>query len=172
MTVTPASREVPVVVGLRLFLPACWTSNAARLDRAGVPEELRPYRTKPEIARATPLRQGVSERGLAWAVGIPFKQKDYPADVSIALPVANRGRPRKNAISDTTSVSAQAMLERAPWRKVSWRRGTKGKLSVRWPASARTSRDEPPVFASSRTARVMTVHFPECDEHPGIPGSA
>jgi len=89
------------MVGLRLFLPENRTSDAARLDRAGVPEKLRHYRTKPEIALAgidrvraagvrfgcvladagyglsASFRQGLSERSLAWAVGIPFKQKVY-----------------------------------------------------------------------------------------------
>jgi hypothetical protein len=37
--VTLASREVPVMVGLRLFLPESWTNDAARMDRAKVPEE-------------------------------------------------------------------------------------------------------------------------------------
>lgn len=102
VSVTLASREVPVMVGLRLFLPESWTSDAVRLDRAGVPEELRPYRTKPEIALAeidrvraagvrfgcvladagyglsAPFRQGLSERSLAWAVGIPFKTEGLP----------------------------------------------------------------------------------------------
>ena len=168
VSVTLASREVPVMVGLRLFLPESWTSDAARLDRAGVPEELRPYRTKHEIALAeidrvraagvrfgcvladagyglsAPFRQGLSERGLAWAVGIPFKQKVYPADVSMVFPVATRGRPRKNAIPDITSISAQAMLETLPWRKVSWRRGTKGKLSARFAAVRVRVADGPP----------------------------
>jgi SRSO17 transposase len=168
VSVTLASREVPVMVGLRLFLPESWTSDTVRLDRARVPEELRPYRTKPEIALAeidrvraagvrfgcvladagyglsAPFRQGLSERGLAWAVGIPFKQKVYPADVSMLFPVAARGRPRKNAIPDITSRPAQAMLEAVPWRKVSWRRGTKGKLSARFAAVRVRVADGPP----------------------------
>ena len=168
VSVTLASREVPVMVGLRLFLPESWTSDAARLDRARVPEELRPYRTKPEIALAeidlvraagvrfgcvladagyglsAAFRQGLSGRGLAWAVGIPFKQKVYPADVSMIFPVANRGRPRKNAIPDMTSRPAQAMLETLPWRKVSWRRGTKGKLSARFAVVRVRVADGPP----------------------------
>jgi SRSO17 transposase len=35
-----------------LFLPESWTSNRARLKRAGVPAEYRTARTKPEIALA------------------------------------------------------------------------------------------------------------------------
>lgn len=158
VSLTLASREVPVMVGSRLFLPESWTSDVSRLERAGVPEDLRSYMTKPEIALAEidkvraagvrfgcvladagyglsdPFRQGLSERGLAWAVGIPFKQKVYPADVTMIFPVAGRGRPRKNAIPDIISVSAQAMLETVPWRKVSWRRGTKGQLAARFAA--------------------------------------
>lgn len=37
VSLTLASREVPVMVGLRLFLPESWISEPARLNRAGVP---------------------------------------------------------------------------------------------------------------------------------------
>lgn len=143
VSLTLASGEVPVMVGLRLFLPEAWTNDADRLVHAGVPDAFRAYRTKPEIALAeidrvraagvcfgcvladagyglsAPFRQGLSERGLSWAVGIPHKQKVYAADVAIIFPIAGRGRPRKNAIPDSKSVSAQSMLETAQWRRVS-----------------------------------------------------
>jgi SRSO17 transposase len=76
----------------------------------------------------------LSRRGLTWAVGIPKHQKVYPADVSLIFPVAGRGRPRKNSIPDTISIAAETMLSRATWKKVSWRRGTKGRLSARFAA--------------------------------------
>src|ERR1700691_4150979 len=38
------------MVALRLFLPESWTSDAARLKRAGVPVDYRAAQTKPEIA--------------------------------------------------------------------------------------------------------------------------
>jgi len=50
VSLTLASREVPAMVGLRLFLPESWTGDEARLAKAGVPEHSRTYRTKPEIA--------------------------------------------------------------------------------------------------------------------------
>jgi SRSO17 transposase len=168
VSVTLASREVPVMVGLRLFLPEGWTNDTARLARAGVPEDRRVYRSKPEIALAEidrvraagvrfgcvladagygmsgPFRQGLSERGLNWAVGIPYKQKVYPADVAMVFPVAGRGRPRQHHVPDTQSTSAQAMLETAKWRKVSWRRGTKGRLVARFAAVRVRVADGPP----------------------------
>ena len=52
VSTTLASGEVPVMIGLRLFLPESWTSNERRLERAGVPADCRSYMTKPEIALA------------------------------------------------------------------------------------------------------------------------
>ena len=48
VSLTLARGEVPVMVGLRLFLPETWTGDEARLDRAGVPAEYRSARTKSE----------------------------------------------------------------------------------------------------------------------------
>ncbi|RNJ41284.1 IS701 family transposase [Mesorhizobium erdmanii] len=168
VSLTLASGEVPVMVGLRLFLPESWTSDPARLARANVPDDHRAYRTKPEIALAeidrlrraggrfgciladagyglsAPFRQALTERGLAWAVGIPFKQKVYPAGVTMIFPVSGRGRPRQRHIPDTKSMTAQAMLETAQWRTVSWRRGTKGRLSARFAAVRVRVADGPP----------------------------
>jgi len=180
VSLTLASGEVPVMVGLRLFLPESWTSDPARLDRAGVPDDRQVYRTKPEIALAEidrvraagvrfgcvladagyglsgPFRQGLSERGLAWAVGIPFKQKVYPADVAMIFPVAGRGRPRQRHIPDVKSIPAQAMLEAARWRTVSWRRGTKGRLSARFAVMRVRVADGPP----QRIGAMGAQHLP------------
>ena len=50
MSVTLASREVPVMVGLRLFLPESWTDDAGRMTRARVPPDRQQALTKPGIA--------------------------------------------------------------------------------------------------------------------------
>jgi SRSO17 transposase len=122
VSVTLAKGEVPVPVCLRLFLPESWASDPARLDKAGVPQEHRTFQTKPEIALceidrviaagvrfgcvladaayglSAAFRQGLSARGLAWAVGIPRHQKVFAADVQLIFPVAGRGRPRKRHV--------------------------------------------------------------------------
>jgi SRSO17 transposase len=156
VSVTLASGEVPLMLGLRLFLPESWTSDPVRMARAGVPEAFQAYRTKPDIALeeidrvvaagvrfgcvladagyglSAPFRQALSARGLCWAVGIPRHQKVYPADVQLIFPVAGRGRPRVRHVPDVQSRAAHAMLEEAKWRQVSWRRGTKGRLTARF----------------------------------------
>lgn len=149
------------MIGLRLFLPESWTSDLERLVRARVPEDRWAPRTKPEIAleeidriraagvhfgcvladsgygRSAPFRQALSERGLTWAVGIPAKQKVYPANVAMIFPVAGRGRPRLRHIPDQLSVAVETVLADQPWRSVTWRRGTKGRLAARSAARAR-----------------------------------
>ena len=122
VSLTLARGEVPVMLALRLFLPESWTSNRARLKRAGIPAEYRTARTKPEMALAeidrviaagvrfgcvladagyglsAPFRQGLTARKLAWAVGIPRRLKVYPTDVQMIWPVAKRGRPRQRHV--------------------------------------------------------------------------
>ena len=79
---------------------------------------------------SAPFRLALSTRGLCWAVGIPRHQKVYPADVQLIFPVARRGRQRVRHVPDVKSMAAQAMLESAMRRHVSWRKGTKGRLTA------------------------------------------
>lgn len=158
VSVTLASREVPVMVGLRLFLPETWTDDPGRMSRAGVPKDRQISLTKPEIAieeidrviasgvsfgcvladsgygSSAPFRQALSERGLKWAVGLSRRQNVYPADVALTFPVAKTGRRRKYHIPDRSPESAEAMLANEKWRTVSWRQGTRGRLSCRFAA--------------------------------------
>jgi SRSO17 transposase len=168
VSLTLARGEVPVMVALRLFVPESWTSNPVRLKRAGVPVEHRAARTKPEIALAeidrvmaagvrfgcvladagyglsAPFRQGLTARGLVWAVGFPGHQKVYPAEVKLIFPIAGRGRPRQRHIPDLLSMPAEDMLAGAKWKNVSWRLGTKGRPKARFAAVRVRIADGPP----------------------------
>ena len=128
------------------------------MTKARVPEDRRAVRTKPEIALAeidrvraagvrfamvladagyglsAPFRQGLDARDLKWAVGIPKQQKVYPNTVKLTFPVARRGRPRKHPIPDQLSAPAEDVLAKAKWRRVSWRKGTKGPLAASFAA--------------------------------------
>jgi len=168
VSLTLARHEVPVAVGLRLFLPESWTSDPARMKRAGVPQAYRTTRTKLEIALAeidrliaagvrfgvvladagyglsAAFRQGLSDRRLAWAVGIKHDQKVYPVDVALVWPHAGRGRARKNPVPDVLSVPAETMLADRTWTKLCWRTGTKGPLKARFAAIRVRVADGPP----------------------------
>ena len=168
VSLTLARGEVPVTVALRLFLPESWTSDRVRLKRVGVPAEHWAERTKPEIALAeidrmiaarvhfgcvladagyglsAPFRQGLTARGLAWAVGIPRHLKVYPVDVQLIWPIAKRGRPRQRSIPDILSIPAEDMLADAKWQNITWRTGTKGKLKACFTAVRVRIADGPP----------------------------
>jgi SRSO17 transposase len=168
VSLTLARGEVPVTVALRLFLPESWTSDRTRLKRVGVPAEHWAERTKPEIALAeidrmiaarvhfgcvladagyglsAPFRQGLTARGLAWAVGIPRHLKVYPVDVQLIWPIAKRGRPRQRSIPDILSIPAEDMLANAKWQNITWRTGTKGKLKACFAAVRVRIADGPP----------------------------
>src|SRR5436189_1458545 len=168
VSLTLARGEVPVMVALRLFVPESWTSNPVRMKRAGVPVEHRAARSKPEIALAeidrviaagvrfgcvladagyglsAPFRQGLTARGLVWAVGFPGRQKVYPVGVKLIFPVAGRGRPRQRHVPDLLSMPSEDMLADAKWKNVSWRLGTKGKLKARFAAVRVRTADGPP----------------------------
>ena len=168
VSLTLARDEVPVMIGLRLFLPESWTGAPDRMAKARVPENWRAARTKPEIALAeidriraagvrfatvladagyglsAPFRQGLDARGLKWAVGIPKQQKVYPSNVRPVFPIAGRGRPRKRHIPDQLSAPAEDVLTTAKWRRVSWRKGTKGPLAASFAAVRVRIADGPP----------------------------
>jgi SRSO17 transposase len=131
-----AGQEVPVPVGLRLFLPAEWTADPARCVAAGVPEDEMVARSKGDIALAelerlmaadvrfgltladagygasVAFRQGLSERGLTWAVGIPRNQKVYGVDVQLLPPTGRKRCPAP----DQEPRETEAVLADLAWR--------------------------------------------------------
>jgi SRSO17 transposase len=175
VSLTLARAELPVGVGLRLFLPEDWCADAGRRTAAGVPEAIA-YRPKWRIAldeidrvlasgarfgcvladaeygKAAEFRHGLSGRGLPWAVGILPTQKVYPADVTLSHPERKAtGRPRKHPVPSAVSVAAAELIEARPaaFRAVSWRTGTKGPLRAAF-AALRVRVADGPVAARAR----------------------
>ena len=164
-----AQDEVPVPVGLRLFLPDTWTGDVARCARAGVPEAARVAQSKGEIALAeldrvraagvrfatvladagygmgAAFRHGLDARGLLWAVGVPKNQKVYGTDVQMAIPA---GRARKLVPSEEPC-AAEDVLVAQRWRRVAWRTGTKGPLAAKF-AATRVRVGDGPVWGNNR----------------------
>jgi len=156
VSLTLAQDEVPVPVGLRLFLPKAWAEDPGRCARAGVPEAARTAQGKPELALAeidrvraagvafgcvladagygmsAEFRRGLSERQLAWAVGIPRTQKVYTTAVQLEWPQTRTGRPRKVPAPSEEPRPVDAVLAAAKWRRLAWRQGTKGALAARF----------------------------------------
>lgn len=155
VSLTLARGEVPVPLALRLYLPREWTEDRPRCRRAGVPAEV-PFHPKGALAlgeldrvraagvtfgavladaaygMSAEFRHALSARGLCWAVGVLRTQKVYPAAVRLIPPRPGpTGRPPTHPTPSARRRSAEAMitaLGRRAFRRVQWRRGTKGPL--------------------------------------------
>ena len=177
VSLTLARREVPVCVGLRLYLPQAWAEDPIRRTRAGVPEAI-PGRPKWQIAldeidriraagarfgavladaeygKVADFRQTLSKQGLTWAVGILPLQTVYPGDVVILpAPVRATGRRPKHPVPSLKSQSATAVIAALPnerWRTLSWRRGTKGDLQADFTALRVRMADGPAIARNRR----------------------
>jgi SRSO17 transposase len=158
VTLTLARSEVPLPVGMRLFLPTTWTDDPDRCAEAGVPEAARTAQTKPEIALAEidrvreaglrfscvladagfgsspDFRHGLDERELAWAAGIACTQLVYPTTVKLRPARTPSGRPAKYPAPNRPPRAAAEMLATQRWHRITWRNGTKGPLNARFAA--------------------------------------
>jgi len=159
VSLTLARGEVPVAVGLKLFMPEAWANDRPRRAKVYVPDEIE-HRPKWKIAleeidrvieagaifgdlladagygMCAAFRQGLSDRELKWAVGILPNQKVYPRNVRLApIRGGKTGRPRKHREPTVKSCSAEQMIDALGakgFRSISWRRGTKGRLRARF----------------------------------------
>lgn len=155
VSATLARDEVPIAVGLRLFLPESWATDEKRRASAYVPADV-VHRPKWKLAleeidrlietgvrfgdvladagygTCAEFRNGLSDRQLLWTVGIVCNQGLYSTDVRVEYPSTNargpkptRGVPSEHTISAEKRIAA---LGTRAFRTVSWRRGTKGPL--------------------------------------------
>jgi SRSO17 transposase len=164
VSLSAANDHASLPIAYRLYLPHEWIDDPARRAKAGVPDDI-VFQTKPQIAldqlraaRAagieadvvladagygndTDFRDGITEIGLAYAVGIQSSTSLWPPGVQPLPPKpwSGRGRPTSAIRRDRTHqpISAkQLALELPPkaWRRVTWREGTNTKLAARFAA--------------------------------------
>jgi SRSO17 transposase len=181
VSLTLAAAEVPVCVGLRLFLPENWCSDAERRAATGVPDEIG-YRPKwrmaldeidrvmaagtrfgcvladAEYGKAAEFRAGLAARQLSFAVGVLPTQKVYPADVALTYPKKATGRPRKHPMPSAASMAAADLMEGHPeeFRSISWHTGTKGPLKSEF-ATLRVRVADGPVADVPSTCQVTRL---------------
>lgn len=151
-----------VMVGARLYLPKGWTDDRERCRTAGIPDEVE-FKTKWQIAldlidqvlgfgisqrpvladagygEITEFRDGLSQRGLIYVVGVPNNHLIWPPGANPRPPArrpGTRGRPRsqwrdgnKHPIQIAELVKG---ITRERYKTVSWREGSRGKLSSKF----------------------------------------
>ena len=164
VTLSLAADYASLPIAHRLYLPQPWADDPIRRARAGVPDEVA-FQTKPQIALAhiraavhagvptapvladagygidTAFRDGITELGLAYVVGIQSHTSLWPPGTEPlpSKPWSGRGRPpslvRRDA--DHAPMPAKALaasLPRRAWRRLTWREGSNAPLAGRFAA--------------------------------------
>ena len=164
VTLSLASDHASLPIAHRLYLPQAWADDRARRTRAGIPEDIA-FQTKPQIALAqiraahaagvppatvladagygvdTALRDGITELGLAYVVGIQSHTSLWPPGMQPlpAKPWSGRGRPpslvrRSAEHAPLPAKDLAASLPKRAWQRVTWREGSNAALSSRFAA--------------------------------------
>jgi SRSO17 transposase len=163
VSVSLATEQASLPVAYDLYLPESWVQDGEGRKKTGVPEEV-VFLTKPQIAieqirrlvkenvprgvvladagygNDSGFRAGLEELHLEYAVGIQSSTSVWPPGVAPLPPKPNAtGRPptllRRDEKHQPLSAKELALcLSDADWHKVSWREGTRGKLSSRFAA--------------------------------------
>jgi SRSO17 transposase len=157
-----ATHQASLPVAYRLYLPKDWAADPVRRSKAGVPEDVI-FQTKPEIALqqlrqaladgvppavalADPaygnnsgFRAGITELGLAYAVGIMPATTVRRSSKAPLPPTPGLGRGRR-AIRQRRDerlqpVSVKALALQLPidaWQQINWREGSNAHLASRF----------------------------------------
>jgi SRSO17 transposase len=164
VSLSAANEHASLPIAYRLYLPHEWVDDPDRRAAAGIPGDV-VFQTKPRIAldqlRAalaagidaevaladagygndTDFGDGITEIGLAYAVGIQSSTSLWPPGVQPLPPKqwSGRGRPtssiRRNPGHQPISAKQLALgLPKKAWRRVTWREGTNTKLTSRFAA--------------------------------------
>jgi SRSO17 transposase len=164
VSLSAANDHASLPIAWRLYLPHEWADDPDRRAQAGVPDEVA-FQTKPQIAldqlraaRAagiaadmvladagygndTDFRDGITEIGLAYAVGINPATTLWPPGIEPLPPKkwSGRGRPpsaiRRDSEHQPVSAKQLALdLPKKAWRHVTWREGTNTDLTSRFTA--------------------------------------
>jgi len=164
VSVTLACEEGSLPVAWQLYLPHVWAEDEARRTKAGIPQDIE-FATKPQIALQqiqallsegaprhcvladagygidSAFRQGLTDQGLAYVVGITSAVVVWPPGVQPLppKPYSGMGRPpvvpRRPAKRQPVNVKALALgLPNSAFHSTNWREGTNEPLTGRFAA--------------------------------------
>jgi SRSO17 transposase len=164
VSLSAANDHASLPIAYRLYLPHEWADDTDRRTQAGVPDDVI-FQTKPQIAldqlRAalaagieaevaladagygtdTDFRDGITDAGLPYVVGIQSSTSLWPPGVEPLPPKPWSGRGRRTSAIrrdiEHQPISAKQLaleLPKKAWRRVTWREGTNTKLASRFAA--------------------------------------
>ena len=121
----------------------------------------------------TEFREGLTTRGLAYAVGIMRDTTVWPPGQGpiTPLPSGGRGRPAKRLRRDPAHqpVAVRALarqLDRANWQLVRWREGTKGVMQSRFALTSVRPAHRDHLRVEPRPAELLLIEWPLGEREP------
>ena len=191
-----ANHEGSLPVAYRLYLPEEWADDAARRQKAGVPDDIR-FQTKPQIAfeqirkacatglppgvvlmdagygANTELRTGITALDLAYVAGILPNTTVWAPGLEPLRPKAwsGRGRPptlmRRDGKHQPVSVKALALgLPNHAWRTIKWREGTAERLSSRFARVRVRVAHRDYNLTATRPEEWLLIEWPKGEDEP------
>jgi len=196
VSLSAAAEHASLPIAYRLYLPHEWADDPARRAHAGVPDDI-VFKTKPQIAldqlRAahaagiaaemvladagygndTDFRDGITQIGLAYAVGINPATTLWPPGMQPLPPKEWSGRGRRPSAlrRDGTHqpVCAKQLaldLPRKAWRQVTWREGTNTELASRFAAVRVRPAHRDYQRAAARPEEWCLIEWPDGEAEP------
>jgi SRSO17 transposase len=190
-----ANEFASLPIAYQLYLPEEWAKNRGRCSKVGIPDEVT-YTTKPQIALAqiraavaagvpkgvvaadvgygngAEFRDELRALGFRYAVGVLAATRVWPEGGGPLPPQqwSGNGRPptRLRRAPEHQPVTAKelALANKARFRCVSWREGTKGKLRGRFLALRVRSAHRDYRLSEARAEEWLLVEWPESEPAP------
>ncbi len=175
VTLSIANHHASVPIAYRLYLPKPWAADAARRNKAHVPEQIT-FKTKPQIALA--------QMRAACAAGVPrgvvLMDASYGSNAALRTSVSALGLRYVAGIVSTVKVRVASdgaapaprlsvkqlarSLPKHAWRTITWREGSNDRLRSRF-ARVRV-RIAPIRGAGGRAEETLLIEWPEGEPAP------
>ena len=181
-------------LGFRLYLPTRWTEDAERMRKAGVPDEIS-FQEKWRLAlelidqalswnlapppvvladagygETSAFRKGLEERCLPYAVGVSSQVSVWTTPPEGEAPAGSgQGRPTNGIRSGEqrpVSVKEAALENGKRFRSVTWREGSKGKMSSRFFACRVQSAHQWSTGAAPGKPVWLLIEWPKEEQEP------
>lgn len=196
VTLSLCSAVLSIPSAYRLYLPESWAEDTARRRAAGIPEQVR-FQPKwaialsrvdllleeqlppaPVVADAgygdvTAFREGLTARGLSYAVGVASSTSVWPpAQQPLPpKPYSGMGRPpkrlRRRPGHEPVSVQTLALtLPQEQWQTVRWREGTRGTMQSRFARLRVRAAHRDSGLSHPRAPEWLLVEWPEGEKAP------
>ncbi len=196
VSLSVANDHASLPVAYRMYLPDAWANDAARREKAGVPEAVT-FKTKPQIAldqikwaceaglpRGVVLidagygceakfRTGISALDLRYVAGIKSTTNVWARGTAALPPRAYSGRGRRGVrpVRDEAHkpVGVEQLALRLPkgsWRKITWREGSNARLSGRFARVRVRSAHDRDVPTETIEEEWLLIEWPDDEKAP------